>query len=85
MLLINRILNLAFLISSDYKVEMVPLTEKKSKLRALSKIIHHLTWYSFPSGYVMSEYFLTSTLYSQMYKYACIHTYIYTHISTYRR
>lgn len=51
MFLISRILNLALLIVSDYRVEGMPLTaKKKGKLRALSKIIHHFTSHSFPSG-----------------------------------
>ena len=28
------------------------------KLRPLSKIIHHITWYSFPCGYVVSGFFV---------------------------
>lgn len=49
MFLINRILNSELLTSSHYEVEIImPLTAKKGKLRALPKIIHHLTWYSFP-------------------------------------
>lgn len=33
---------------------------KKSKLRAHSKIIHHLTSYSFPSSYVISFFYLNT-------------------------
>lgn len=79
MFLINRVLHLALLIFSDYRVEGMPLTakKKKSKLRTLSKIIYyHFTSHSFPSGYVKSDFCLQHCLVI----YTNTHTYKHTHV-----